>query len=129
MNRSRDWLDQAELDLTHSINSVKLQDYNWACFSAQQASEKAIKALYLHLHMEGWGHVIYKLLEALEEEIGIPKEIINAGKKLDQYYIPTRYPNGFDYGKPADFYTQDDAREAIAYAKKIIEFCKNKICT
>ena len=127
MNRSKDWMDQAELDLRHAENSIKNKDFNWSCFAAQQAAEKAIKSLYLHLHMEGWGHVIKNLLEEMGEEIEIPDHLLIAGKRLDQYYIPTRYPNGFDSGKPADFYTEKDALEAIGYAKEIIEFCQKKI--
>ena len=127
MNRSKDWMDQADLDLKHALHSIENKDFNWACFAAQQAAEKAIKSLYLHLHMEGWGHVIKNLLEEISEDVEIPHNLFIAGKRLDQYYIPTRYPNGFDSGKPADFYTEKDAQEAIQYAKEIIEFCQNKI--
>lgn len=126
MNRSKDWLEQAELDLKHAEISVQNQDYNWACFAAQQSAEKAIKALYMSKNMEGWGHVIRALLKELKSEIDIPQEIIEMGMKLDQYYILTRYPNGFDFGKPADFYSEKQAEEAVNFGKKIIEFCKEK---
>jgi HEPN domain-containing protein len=44
--RSQDWLKQAKRDLSHVKNSGDVQDYEWACFAAQQVSEKALKVLY-----------------------------------------------------------------------------------
>ncbi|MBN1888387.1 MAG: hypothetical protein JW850_10365 [Thermoflexales bacterium] len=41
-----------------------------------------------------------------------------------QYYIPTRYPNGFAEGKPADYYNAAMAREAVDAATDIIRFCQ-----
>ena len=43
------WLSEARADLRHVEASMRLGDYNWACFAAQQAAEKALKALILHL--------------------------------------------------------------------------------
>jgi len=31
-------------------------------------------------------------------------------QRLDTYYIPTRYPNGFSAGKPADYYSAEGIR-------------------
>jgi HEPN domain-containing protein len=61
--RSQDWLRQAEADLRHARNSRDLHDYDWACFASHQAAEKAIKAVYQHLHMEAWGHVLTDLFK------------------------------------------------------------------
>jgi len=46
VSRAADWLRQALRDLEHAKRSVELGDYEWACFAAQQAAEKAVKALY-----------------------------------------------------------------------------------
>jgi len=122
--RWRDWLSQAEKDLKHSENASKDGDYEWACFSTQQAAEKAVKAVFLKNHSEGWGHSVYGLLKALDEKIRVDEDIIEAAKALDKHYIPTRYPNGFDSGKPADYYTKKEAKEAIRNAGEIIKFCE-----
>jgi HEPN domain-containing protein len=127
MNRAHDWLEQAKLDLEHAKKSRTQRDFNWSCFACQQAAEKAIKALYLSMNMEGWGHVIKKLLEELKEETDVPDALIKAGIRLDKFYIPTRYPHGFDSGKPSDFYNEDDADEGIKNAENIIKFCEEKI--
>ena len=52
-DRSRDWLAPAQRDLSHAIDAAKGGHFEWACFSAQQGAEKAVKAVYLSLHGEG----------------------------------------------------------------------------
>lgn len=46
MERSKDWMDEAEGDLEHAKSDTERGYYNWACFSAQQAAEKAVKAVF-----------------------------------------------------------------------------------
>lgn len=125
--RARDWFRQAEADLRHARNSKQAGDYDWAAFASQQAAEKAIKALFQHLHLEAWGHVLSALLENLPNKSKPAMDLIDRAKELDKHYIPTRYPNGFERGAPVDFYTSKEAGDAIANAKAIIEFCRDKI--
>jgi HEPN domain-containing protein len=125
--RAHDWLRQAEADLRHARNSQTVGDYDWAAFASQQAAEKAIKALFQHLHLEAWGHVLSVLLNNLPEKTRPDAALIDRAKELDKHYIPTRYPNGFERGAPVDFYTRKEAEEAIKNAEAILEFCRNKI--
>jgi len=39
---------------------------------------------------------------------------------LDQYYIPTRYPNGLPDGIPSEAYNKTQAREAVEGPGKLI---------
>ena len=126
-NRYADWLKQAEADFKHGKNSLNSEDYEWSCFSFQQAAEKAIKALFLKSGRDAWGHTLTILLGKLPETIQISEETIECAKILDKHYIPTRYPNGFDEGAPTDFYTRKEAEEALRCGGIIIEFCKNHI--
>ena len=71
------------------------------------------------------GHSIVVALKELFNNL--PAELIDLTKILDRHYIPTRYPNGFEMGSPKDYYTEKDAREAIEYAQKIIDFCEKNI--
>lgn len=48
-NRAADWLNQAIRDLDHAEDCCRAARHEWACFVAQQAAEKAVKALHLHL--------------------------------------------------------------------------------
>ena len=45
LKESMRWVRQAEKDLKASKNSLKSGDYEWACFQAQQAAEKALKSI------------------------------------------------------------------------------------
>jgi len=122
VSRARDWMRQALKDLSHAELSLREGDYEWACFSAQQAAEKAVKALYESMNMEVWGHSVSRMLEQLPAEV--PEELVEKAKELDRHYIPTRYPNFHPEGAPMDFYTEKDAKRAVEHAREIIQFCK-----
>ena len=124
MNRSLDWLKQAERDLEFARENVDDGYFEWISFIAQQAAEKAVKSLFYKLNMEPWGHSISRLLEEVKEKVDVPDDIIECSKYLDKLYIPTRYPNGFSEGYPGKYYTEEEARKAIDYAEKIIVFVK-----
>ncbi len=125
MERSRDWMTQARRDLEHARESVRVGHHEWACFAAQQAAEKAVKAVYEARHAEAWGHSVSRLLRVLGE--GIPDNLLEGAVYLDQYYIPTRYPNGFDQGTPMEYYTRTQAEQAVAHAQRIIEYCEGQV--
>lgn len=125
--RSADWLRQAERDLGHARRSRDGGDHEWACFAAQQAAEKAVKALALRLGGEPWGHSVTTLLACLPEELRPSPEMMDGAKSLDKHYIQPRYPNGFDSGVPGDYYTKQEAETAITHAEVIIEFCRDRM--
>lgn len=123
MNRARDWLNQAFRDLEQARHSAQAGFHEWACFASQQAAEKALKAVYLHLGAEAWGHSLIMLCHGLKERIDVPDELVKSARSLDHYYIPTRYPNGFDAGMPGDYYDDEDSARAIRCAEDILRFC------
>jgi len=123
MERSRDWMEQAENDLDHAKSDQEHGFYNWACFSAQQSAEKAVKAVFQRRGAEAWGHSVADLLGELSELYSIPEKLKNAALELDKAYIPTRYPNAHPSGSPKSRYTEEEARRHIEHATKILEFC------
>jgi HEPN domain-containing protein len=127
-NRFLDWLKQADADLRHARNALYSGDFEWSCFASQQAAEKAIKAVFLKNEMDAWGHTLTALIGRLPSTLKKPENLVTSSKILDKHYIPTRYPNGFDSGAPTDFYTCEEAEDAIKHAETIIEFCKHQIC-
>ena len=122
-NRAKDWLSQAEGDLQHSKNARKAGDYDWGCFAAQQAAEKAVKGLILSKGGEGWGHSVMRLLKDLSKVMAVPEPLVRSAMRLDRHYIPTRYPNGFDTGAPKEYYTDEDADKAVEDAQSVYDFC------
>jgi HEPN domain-containing protein len=92
MRRYKDWLKQAKADLEVARDSLKAKHYEWACFQAQQGAEKAAKALAEKKGRKKFRHPISYILSG-----PAPKGLVSLAKTLDRYYIPTRYPNSFDY--------------------------------
>ena len=126
-NRAHDWLNQALRDLEQAEDSRRAERHEWACFAAQQAAEKAVKALHLHLGQQAWGHVIAKLLQELPEATPVPEELTEKGRVLDNFYIPPRYPNSHPAGAPFEHYGPLQSEEAIRYAREIIEFIRSQM--
>ncbi len=127
MDRSADWLNQAKRDLDKVEHDIAEEYYEWACFTAQQSSEKAVKAVYQSKNRIARGHSILKLLEGLTEFLGVPEELFHKARILDRYYIESRYPNGFPQGMPADYFDYKIAAEALDATRKIVGFCENTI--
>lgn len=121
--RSADWFRQAERDLESAQAQERDGFFEWACFIAQQAAEKAVKAVFQKKGADAWGHSLVELLKALPEPV--PDTIRTAALILDRFYIPSRYPNGWAAGTPGEYITKDDARNAVSNSKTIIGFCHN----
>lgn len=125
-NRAKDWFAQALRDLEQARDSRAAGRHEWACFAAQQAAEKAVKALHLALGQEAWGHVVAQLLAEL------PAGLAAAGfsdkaKVLDNFYVATRYANGHPAGAPFEHYGILQSDQAIQYAGEIIEFARSEM--
>ena len=124
-SRERDWLDQAQRDLEHARHALRDADHEWACFAAQQASEKAVKAVFQRRGAEAWGHAVSELLLALRQFEDVSDPLLDMARELDRHYIPARYPNAHPQGPPFRYYTGGDAERAISYGEAIIRFCED----
>lgn len=129
MERSADWMHQAVGDLAHARHDLAGEFYDWACFSAQQGSEKALKAVLQKLGGEAWGHALSELVGELQPHHPVPADVGQAAKELDKVYIPTRYPNAHPAGAPRALYTRVEAERCVAHAQGIIEFCQGLLAT
>ena len=102
------------------------------CFLAQQAAEKALKAvLYATGEELVLGHSVRQLslriagLDSDEEsgdETGTERfrAKIDKWALLDSYYIPTRYPNGLPDDIPARVYNREAAASAVALVEDVL---------
>ncbi len=111
---ARRWWAQALDDRAFVQDMVREARYHdKACFIAQQAAEKFVKAC---LYAVGRREVIGRAVLEFARELGRLEEtllgIAAPAARLDRYYIPTRYPNGLPGGTPAGHFTADDARAA-----------------
>ena len=117
------WLNQAENDLSYAALGISGGFYAQVCFQCQQIAEKALKSIHYGKLKKRivFGHSIVELAKELDFE---KERIIECGI-LDQYYIPTRYPNGLPGTVPYQVYTHRQAKEAYQTAEKIIKIAKD----
>jgi HEPN domain-containing protein len=84
-----------------------------------------VKALHLHHKQEAWGHIIARLLTDLP--INVAADLVDKARVLDNFYIPTRYPNSHPEGAPYEHYGALQSDQAIAYAREIITFVRHEM--
>jgi len=116
-------MGQARRDLAMAGQARDTGFFEWACFISLQAAEKAIMAVYQRSGAVALGHSVLDLLEGLRQRYEIPADLFRIARRLDRNYIPARYPDGFAVGKPADYFAQEDADDAVSGAERIIQFC------
>ncbi len=121
-DRSRDWLSQSLRDLEQAQDSQQAGRHEWACFACHQAAEKAVKALHLKHGQEAWGHVVARLLRELP--IDVSEDLVESGQVLDNFYVPSRYPNGHPEGAPFEHYGPRQSEEALGCARQIVDFVR-----
>ena len=125
--RARDWYTQACHDLDHARQALAGEDFEWACFAAQQAAGKALKALYQEAGAEARGHSVLGLLQNLPASLAAEAALADAAKELDKHYIPARYPNAYPEGAPHECYTKAEAERAIGQSERILRFCEGHL--
>jgi HEPN domain-containing protein len=125
---ARRWLTQAESDLAFAEVGLREGFFAQTCFVCQQTGEKALKALcYLRGDRVVLGHSLVELLATLAGADAVASEIREGAQQLDQYYVPTRYPNGLPGAVPAEVFTRRQAEEAVAIARRIVAFARGAI--
>lgn len=94
------------------------------CFDAQQAAEKALKALCIRRGIDfPYVHDLAQLITLLQEEgQAVPDEIREAGR-LTRYAVLTRYP-GLE--EPV---TEGDYERAVEIAGRVVEWVEHHLET
>ena len=126
MNRSRDWLHQAQADLEQAQLSGGAGHHEWACFACHQAVETALKALHLSLGQQAWGHGLGRCYRDLPPEAAAPlaevvPDLEDRLRILDALYIPTRYPDSLPDGAPTDHFGRLQSEDAFCHARALVD--------
>lgn len=102
--------------------------YYLSLYLCQQSAEKALKAfIYMKEEEPIFTHSVGQLLK-MAASIDPAFKPLRTAKRLDDYYIPTRYPNGLPGEVPAKYYDDpDEAEEALSWAKRVVGLCRRKI--
>src|SRR5919204_6289531 len=88
------WLAQARSDLAFAELGLREGYYAQACFMCQQAAEKALRAMHYSAGARTvLGHSVVALLDDLVGRHAQLVSLREAAQLLDQFYVPTRYPN------------------------------------
>jgi HEPN domain-containing protein len=119
---ARRWLTAAGEELAWARYAADGGFHAPACFHAQQGAEKAVKAVHHHRGARVViGHNVRALIEKLEPRVAALDALADAGRELDLYYIPTRYPNGLESGTPGEAFSLSQSQRAIEHAAAIVE--------
>ena len=122
------WLKQAENDLDFARLGLREGFHAQVCFLAQQSAEKAVRAVgYLLGERTVLGHSVAVLAERYTEQVAELADLRDQAGILDQYYIPTRYPNGLPGGFPFMAFTEEQATNAIAAAERFLLLASERI--
>ena len=116
-----EWLNRARSSLEIAKNrgpQIYLEDL---CFGAQQAAEKAIKALMIKRGIDfPYVHDIARLLSLLRESgEAIPDAVGNA-RKLTRFATVTRYPMN-------QVVTEQHYQEAVSVAEAVLRWVQKRI--
>jgi len=113
-----DWIKKAESDLDVAKYNFKGNKIDAAAFFCQQATEKALKAVYIKKFDS-----LLKIhdLVLLSKKVEAPQEIIDLCKVLTSYYIETRYPGLFQK------FSEKEVAEALMSSEKVIEWAKKNL--
>ncbi len=126
LQRAREWLKRAKSNLARArVGRISEEIlYEDLCFDAQQAVEKALKALcIIHGIKFSKVHDIAYLMELLEKgKIKIPKRLQRA-KILTDYAVETRYPGDYI---PVD---EDMYEDALKLAERIVSWVEKLLET
>ncbi len=118
----REWLNRARSNLLRSraiLPGVYLEDL---CFDAQQAAEKAIKAVFIARGVDfPFVHDLARLLALLRQSgESIPPEVADA-TELTQYSVVPRYPGATE---PV---SAEDHRHAVASAEAVVAWAEERV--
>ena len=117
----REWLNRARSNLAKARESpgveyVYLEDL---CFDAQQAAEKAIKAVLIHLNVQfPYTHDLARLLSLAEHAGAAVPEDVKPAVALTEYAVATRYPS------PSEPVSVEEYEEAIALAALVLAWAQ-----
>ncbi len=127
-SEGRRGLAQAENDLAFAELASRETFFAHACFHSQQAAEKALNAfLYARGAEQVLGYSVADLAVECAKLDGAFMPLTPRAAPLDQFYLPTRYPNTLPGGLPAHAFARPDAERALEMAREVIAVVKRRL--
>ena len=118
----REWLNRARSNLAMAVNRIPGVYLEDLCFDAQQAAEKAIKALMIKRGIDfPYVHDLARLLSMLKDAGEAIPDDVGQARKLTQFATITRYP-GID--QPV---TEQQYAKAIEIAEAVVRWAEQRL--
>ena len=119
---AEEWIRRAHSNLTIAAGIRAGIDVADLCFDAQQAAEKAVKAVFVHRgEAFPYSHDLDRLLSLLEAtSVKIPKYVRRA-KALTRFALVTRYPGMAPPVKLSEY------RQAVRTAGAVLRWAERQI--
>ena len=120
----REWLNRARSNLAKARNmpeasEIYLEDL---CFDAQQAAEKAVKAVLIYLGTRfPYVHDLAQLLALVQEAGQNVPEPIKLAAGLSDYAVEARYPG------PAEPVTWQEYEDSVTVAEQVVRWAQEII--
>lgn len=95
----REWLNRARSNLAQAEQGIEIPDVYLEdlCFNAQQAAEKALKAVLIEHELEfPYVHDLVKLMETLLQGGHDVPDKVREAACISQYAVAARYPGSLD---------------------------------
>ena len=127
MDRSADWMAQAEHMLSAARHLREGGFSDGACFQSQQAALVAIDFFRYTYHTGERDRPIVELLDGLKRAMTVPDGIREAATDLDRMALLYLDPQSLEDGSLDPRLTVDDANRAIDESKLVIEFAKGQV--
>ena len=122
------WWLQAENDLGFARVALREAYYHQACFTAQQAAEKSVKAIGYHLGDRTiLGHSVVTLSDRYADRAPELADLRSSACVLDLYYFPSRYPSGLPGGVPFSAFSESQAQEAVDVAEAFVRLAAKQL--
>jgi HEPN domain-containing protein len=118
----REWLNRAMSNLALAKSKIPGTYLEDLCFEAQQAAEKAIKAVMIRRNIEfPYVHDLARLLSMLEEAGEEISAVVRKAEELTRYALITRYPG---IARPV---SEQEYVEAVVVAEEVVRWAEERI--
>ncbi len=119
-----EWLRRAKSNLIRAREDIRLPGVvkEDLCFDAQQAAEKAVKAVLIHLGIRfPYIHDLAALLALVEEHGESLSPHVKEAARLTRFAVETRYPS---FDEPV---TREEYEQALATAEAVVRWAEAEI--
>lgn len=123
-DETRAWLAQAAEDERTADFNLGGGRFYASVFFSQQATEKILKALFIHTQgsLPPKNHDLVSLARALQA----PEAIMEEVRELNPEYFTTRYPDAA-VGIPADMYSAQSAQKHLDAARRVMRWARSRL--